>query len=193
MLDDHTRTISALQVAVSRYDPWNRDVSHLLGSLHRCFCNLLHGHKARQRSADANIFLSPTTFTGRLGRPRYTITSEQISHCVSIGMTWQRIASCFQISRRTLHRHRLLLGTEPLRYAVMSNQELDSLVTVILQNTPNAGETYVLGNLRSRDLRIQRWRVRDSLNRVDPIGRSFRRRYAIRRRVYSVQSPNQLW
>lgn len=192
VLDDHTRTLSALHAMVSRHDPSNRDVCHLLESLHRCFCNLLREHEARQRSADANL-LPPTTFTGQPGRPRYTITSQQISHCVSIGMTWQRIASCFGISRRTLHRHRQLLGFEPRRYAVMSNQELDTFVTVILQNTPNAGETYVLGSLRSRHIRIQRWRVRESLYRVDPIGRSFRRCHAIRRRVYNVQSPNQLW
>lgn len=191
-LNDHTRTLSVLHAAVSRYDPWNRDVYEILGSLHRCFYNLLHEHEARQRSADAN-WLPPITFTGHPGRPRYTITSQQISHCVSIGMTWQRIASCFGISRRTLYRHRQLLGVEPPRYAVMSNQELDSLMTVILQNTPNAGETYVLGSLRSRDIRIQRWRVRESLYRVDPMGRSLRRRHAIRRRVYNVRSPNQLW
>ena len=192
-LDDHARTLSSLHAAVSRSDPSNRDVCHLLGSLHRCFCNLLQGHEARQRSANDNILLPPTSITGHPGRPRYSITREQISHCMSVGMAWQRIATSFGISRRTLHRHRQLHGILPFTFAVMTNEELDSLVTVILQSTPNAGEAYVLGSLRSRDLRIQRWRVRDSLNRVDPIGRSFRRRRAIRRRSYSVLSPNQLW
>lgn len=121
-------------------------------------------HTKPDRGQLMQIFLlSPTTFTGHPGRPRYTITREQISHCVFIGMTWQRIALRFGINRRTLHRHKELLGIEPLRYAVMLNQEVDSLVTVILQNTPNAGETYVLGSLRSCDLRIQRWRVRDCI------------------------------
>ena len=85
------------------------------------------------------------------------------------------------------------LRVEPLRYAVLSNEELNSFVTDILQNTPNAGETYVLGSLRARRIRVQRWRVRQSLHQVDPIGRSFRRRHAIRRRVFSVLAPNQLW
>lgn len=191
----HTKTISALHAAVTRYDPWNRDVSHLLGSLHRCFCNFLHEHEGRQRSADANILLPKITFTGHPGRPRCTITSEQIFHSVSIGgMTWQKIVSCFGISRRTLHRHRVLLGIEPLRYKVKSNQELDSLVTVIFQNTPNAGETHVLGSLRSRHSWIQHWWDRDSLYRVDPIGPSFRRSRTIRHRAHSVRSLNcQLW
>lgn len=193
-LDDHTRTLSAFLAAVTRYDPDAIDVINLLGSLQRCFCNLLNEHEARQRSTDViNDLTPPTTLTGCPGRPRYTIAAEQISHCLSIGMTWQRIASCFGVNRRTLYRHRQTLGIQPLRYSILSNQELDSIVTLILQNTPNAGEAYVLGSLRSRELRVQRWRVRHSLHRVDPIGRSFRRRHAIRRRVYSVQGPNELW
>ncbi|KAG1954940.1 hypothetical protein F2P79_008969 [Pimephales promelas] len=67
------------------------------------------------------------------------------------------------------------------------------MLCLILQRTPNSGETYILGSLRSRGIRIQRWRVRQSLQEIDPVGRSFRRRRAIRRRVYSVQTPNQLW
>ncbi|KAF3859014.1 hypothetical protein F7725_021413 [Dissostichus mawsoni] len=188
MLDDHTRTLSAY-LTVSRYGEDNTDVSNLLGSLYRCFRNLLHAHETRRRITDVTInLIPPTTLRGHAGRPQYRITAEQISHCVSIGMTWSRIASCFGISRRTLHRHRQTLGVEPLSYAVLSNQDLDSIVTNIQQNTPNA-----LGSLRSRGLRVQHWRVRQSLHQVDPIGRSFRRRHAIRRRVYSVQVPNQLW
>lgn len=76
-------SIQTLHAAVTRYGPWNRDVGHLLGSLHRCFHNLLYEQEGRRRSADANILLPPITFTGQPGRPRYTITSEQISHCKS--------------------------------------------------------------------------------------------------------------
>jgi len=193
VLDDHTRTLSTF-LTVSRYDHDNRNVSNLLASLYGCFHNLLHEHEARQRSTDGtNNLTPPATLTGHPGRPRYSIAAEQISHCVSIGMTWQRIASCFGISRRTLYRHRQILGVGPLRYAALSNEDLDSIVTTILQNTPNAGEVYVLGSLRSRGLRVQRWRVRQSLHQLDPIGRWFRRRNTIRRRVYNVQAPNQLW
>ncbi|MEQ2276489.1 hypothetical protein XENORESO_021983 [Xenotaenia resolanae] len=35
--------------------------------------------------------------------------------------------------------------------------------------------------------------VTQCLQEVDPIGQSFRRRRTIRRRVYNVQTPNQLW
>lgn len=99
VLDEHTRTLSTF-LAVSRYDHDNRNVSNLLGSLYRCFHNLLHEHEARQVSTDGtNNLTPPTILTGHPGRPQYSIAAEQISHCVSIVMTWQRIASCFGISR----------------------------------------------------------------------------------------------
>lgn len=114
------------------------------------------------------------------------------------------------------------MGIQPLQYTVLTDQELTRIVTGILQRTPNSGETYVLGSLASREIRIQRWRVRRCLHacgikeqciftsinlfliftvvifyilkqEVDPIGRSLRRRHTIRRRVYNVQTPNQLW
>ncbi|XP_029978761.1 uncharacterized protein LOC115411007 [Sphaeramia orbicularis] len=194
-LDDHTRTLCTYIAAVSGYDHLNSGVSSQLVSLYRCFWHLLQDHYARQSSTNGtpNNLRPPTTLSGYRGRPRYTISAEQIEHCMSIGMTWQRIASCFGISRRTLYRHRQILGVEPLQFSVLSNQELDTIVSDILHNTPNAGETYVMGSLRSRGLRVQRWRLRLSLHHVDPIGRSFRRRHAIHRRVYSVQAPNQLW
>ncbi|MED6255570.1 hypothetical protein ATANTOWER_011539 [Ataeniobius toweri] len=55
------------------------------------------------------------------------------------------------------------------------------------------GKRCVLGGLRSRNIRIQRWRVRHCLQHLDPIGRAFRCRHTIRRRINNVQTPNQLW
>ena len=140
-----------------------------------------------------NSLVPPTTRSGHPGRPQYNILHEQITHCLSLGMTWQRISLCFGISRRTLYRHRQQLEMEPLVFTDMSNDALFDVVVDILQNTPNAGERYVLGSLRSRNIRVQRWRVRHCLQELDPIGRAFRRRHTIRRRVYNVQTPNQLW
>uniref|UniRef100_A0A096LWU0 Integrase catalytic domain-containing protein n=1 Tax=Poecilia formosa TaxID=48698 RepID=A0A096LWU0_POEFO len=131
--------------------------------------------------------------SGCPGRPQYDITSLQISHCISIGMNWQQISSAFGIDRRTLYRHRQHLGIQPLQYTVLTDQDLRQIISDILQRTPNVGESYVRGGLSSRQIRVQRWRVRQCLQEIDPIGRSFRRRRTIRRRVYNVQTPNQLW
>ena len=169
-----------------------------LEALYACFCSIINSYE-NSRSVEMrqrDVFTSrapPTIRTGHPGRPQYNILHEQITYCLSLGMSWQRIAVCFGMSRRTLYRHRQQLQIGPLTYTAMSDEALTDIVSAILQTTPNAGERYVLGGLRSRNIRIQRWRVRRCLQQLDPVGRAFRRRHAIRRRIYNVQTPNQLW
>ena len=69
----------------------------------------------------------------------------------------------------------------------------DDLVQEIEELTPNIGQARLLGALRSRGLNIQRWRVRNCLRTLDPIGTALRWRSAIYRRKYSVPTPNALW
>ena len=70
---------------------------------------------------------------------------------------------------------------------------MKSHIENILHLTPYSGEVYVIGSLKARNVNVQRERVRESLLRVDPIGRQMLRRYAICRKVYSVPGPNCLW
>lgn len=173
----------------------SRQAVSTLETLNECLHSLLSAYETRLRARSENNYIrSPPVFmTGHKGRPNYSISREQISHLLSLGMNWQRIARCLGISCRTLYRHRQQLDVLPLTYAALSNEDLNRIVGEILQSTTNAGERYVHGSLRARGLRIQRWRVRQSLQEINPIGRAFRRRHAIRRRIYSVSNPNQLW
>ncbi|XP_062420513.1 uncharacterized protein LOC134132730 [Pungitius pungitius] len=195
-LRDHVQTLSGL-MSNSRFveNSRNRETINTLESLHGCLHFLLSAHESRQRTRSENRYalLPPPVMTGLQGRPQYSISQDQISHLASLGMNWQSIATCLGVSCRTLYRHRQLLGVQPLTYATLSNDNLNRVIVEILQSTTNAGERYVQGSLRSRGLRIQRWRVRRSLQEIDPIGRSLRRRHAIRRRIYSVPTPNELW
>lgn len=76
--------------------------------------------------------------------------------------------------KNSLHIHIPELGIEPLEYALLSNQNLNSIVTNIRQNTPNTNEAHIGGTLRSRSIRVQGWRVILSLCQVDLIGRSLK-------------------
>lgn len=195
-LREHIQTLSGF-LSISRFvqDPRNREAVNTLQSLFG-FLNFLltaSDTRLRTRSENSHVLLPPSLLSGHQGRPRYSISREQISHLVSLGMNWQSIATCLGVSCRTLYRHRQQLAIPPLTYTALSNDNLTRVVGEILQSTTNAGERYVHGSLRSRGLRIQRWRVRQSLREIDPIGRSLRRRHTIRRRIYSVPTPNQLW
>ncbi|KAK1153656.1 hypothetical protein AOXY_G29757, partial [Acipenser oxyrinchus oxyrinchus] len=98
------------------------------------------------------------------------------------------------ISVRTLFNHRAqldLLANES--FSNISDEELDSLIQQVLSSTPSVVETYISGSIRSRGLRVQRRRIRERLCVIDPVGRAIRRRQAIRRRIYNIRIPNQLW
>ena len=91
------------------------------------------------------------------------------------------------VSRITLHRRVRELGLEEeTRYSEIDDQELDVFVRTILALLPNSGEVVIRGALCGRGVRIQRSRLRESIQRVDPTRRRRRQRLRIRRRVYSV-------
>jgi hypothetical protein len=126
------------------------------------------------------------------GRPKYFIPKDQIERLHSCGMTRTNIAKVLHISERTLYRRRQEYGILE-KYSVISDSDLDSIIINILSNTPNAGEKLVIGSLRSRNIHLQRWRIRDRLNVLDPVGRAVRRNNAIHRRTYNVRGANHLW
>ena len=126
------------------------------------------------------------------GRPAFNITKEQIEQLRDTGMNWQTIANFLGVSERTLHRRRVDYGMES-NFSEISDTDLDEQVRAILRLTPYSGETYIRGSLKGRRIYVQRERIRESISRVDAIGRNIRKRYTICRRVYNVHGPNYLW
>ena len=74
-----------------------------------------------------------------------------------------------------------------------TDQHLDDHVRILLQQTPGIGLSLERGALRGQGLNIQRERVRQSMNRIDPVSRTIRNIEFIVRRTYNVRSPNSLW
>ena len=129
------------------------------------------------------------------GRPRYLVRKEQLIFLKELGFSWARVALMLGISRSTLDRRRkeLDIPVDLETFSDISDNELDDVVQQILRDTPNSGEVMVIGALVGRGIRVQRRRARESIWRVDPVGREMRRRFTVRRRVYNVSSPNALW
>ena len=107
-------------------------------------------------------------------------------------MSWCKIAEFLGVSERTLQRRRIDFNISPT-FCEISDNDLDAQVREILHLTPNSGESYVMGGLKGRHISVQRCKVQASLKRIDPIGRSVRRRYPISHRVYNVHGANHLW
>ncbi|XP_016333395.1 uncharacterized protein LOC107681599, partial [Sinocyclocheilus anshuiensis] len=146
-----------------------------------------------QVEADIQVHGIGTYSASQRGRLRYNIPAALLIHMRDLGFSWMAISRMLSVNIRTLYNHRRQLGLVDYgSFTNISNYDLDHLITEVLQQTPGSGETYITGSLRGRGIRVQRWRVRERLRIVDPVGRALRGRRAIQRRVYNVSVPNQL-
>eukprot|EP00794_Sanderia_malayensis_P018485 gene18485-20335_t len=77
----------------------------------------------------------------------------------------------------------------------MSEDELRHVIQRLNRHYPNSGAGEMLGLLQSEtpSIRVQRDVCRRILAEIDPVGTARRWSQAVRRRQYSVPSPNWLW
>ena len=128
------------------------------------------------------------------GRPRIQIHIDDVEFLRGLNFTWTKIAEILGCSRSTLYRRLEEEGiSRDCYYANITDGQLDATISQIKESHPKDGEVMILGHLRRRGIRIQRWRVRASIHRIDPINTALRRRRTVRRRVYHVSGPNAVW
>ena len=130
----------------------------------------------------------------RTGRPQILINTEDLLFLFWNGFDLSGMASVLKCSARTVRRRLQEMGLSiRSRYTCLSDNELDKRIMEIQHCQPNRGSRMVEGILRSQHIIVQRRRVRQSLQRVNPEGIERRCRRALHRRTYNVRSPNSLW
>ena len=128
------------------------------------------------------------------GRPSIPIRESELRYLLEIQFTQVEIGKLLGCSARTIRRRILEFGFQYITdFSQISDQDLDNLVTVFVSNFPSAGQNSLAGYLQSQGHHIQRWRIRDSMLRVDPWGVQERSRRILHRRRYRVAGPNSLW
>ena len=108
-------------------------------------------------------------YTGLPGRPKIVLnidTVEFLRHC---GYTWCEVAQCLQISRTTLWRHLKDINYQIQKYSEISDDELDSYLIHIQKENPNCGQQLLHGYLKDKGILVQRYRLRESVARTDPL------------------------
>lgn len=133
------------------------------------------------------------THTRGRGRPEIAIGEQQLCFLIEEGFRIQDIADMFGCCRRTVERKMNRYHISVHNYSSISDSDLDMMIQEMTTLFPQSGEKTISGQLRSRGVRVQRQRVRESLHRVDPSGVRARCRNVLHRRQYSVPSPNALW
>ena len=162
-----------------------RCTNAICGYLSRCEPNSLYlGFNCNVRESN-----------GCPGRPCIDVSKEQLEFLRSLHFSWCNIAKLLGVSVSTITRKRRehQLNEENPQWSPISDEELERTVREISTTTPNIGERRLMGAIRSRNIHVQRRRIRECLRRVDPIGTALRWRPLIYRRKYSVPCPNALW
>ena len=128
------------------------------------------------------------------GRPSLNIPEHVLLDLIEREFTQADIAQLLGCSAKTVHRRIVQFGLSCMtRYSTMSDGELDLMVKEFVSSFPNAGQKTLCGHLSTLGHRIQRFRIRESLYRIDPSGVEQRRRRLLHRRKYEVAGPNSLW
>lgn len=128
------------------------------------------------------------------GRPSLNISESTLSSFLDQEFTQVEIARMLGCSAKSVHRMIVNFGLSRfVQYSKISDNELDALVEDFVSNFPTAGQKTLAGHLSAMGYRIQRYRVRESLYRVDPWGVGQRSRRLLHRRKYKVPGPNSLW
>ena len=135
------------------------------------------------------------TVPANIGRPKVYLSKEQVSALISMGFKLADVSSMLGVHPKTLRRMRreweFPVGEN--MFTDITDEGLDESISEVLHELPNTGERLMIGALASKGIRVQRTRIRESLQRLDPVGKTLRRRLKIRRRTYNVPCANFLW
>ena len=81
------------------------------------------------------------------------------------------IASLYGCSARTIRRRILSYNLqEMIEFSKISDVDLDELIAQFVNAFPCAGQKTLAGYLQTLNYHIQRWKIRESMLRVDPYG-----------------------
>ncbi|CAB4421658.1 unnamed protein product [Rhizophagus irregularis] len=129
------------------------------------------------------------------GRPRIIINEDAIKLLRELGFAWTKISDIFCVSSKTMSRIRKNNNIEDtnLPYSDITDNNLDIIIKRIKQEYPFYGQVMLMGALKSEGIKIKRQRLRDSIQRIDPMGSVTRWTNIIPRRKYKVAGPNALW
>ena len=135
-------------------------------------------------------------YTGMRGQPKLEVSKGQIQFLRELHFPWVIIAERLGISTKTLTRRQQefqIDDEQEINWPSAEDGELREIMQEIMTVTLGIGQTQMLGALHNSGVRVQRWKVREMMRALDPVGTALRWRGTICRRTYNVRCANALW
>uniref|UniRef100_A0A3Q3EWE3 Integrase core domain-containing protein n=1 Tax=Labrus bergylta TaxID=56723 RepID=A0A3Q3EWE3_9LABR len=130
----------------------------------------------------------------RRGRPALDITREQIQLLLTQGFTVRAMARMLGCSSSYLHKKmKFFQISARKRFTSISEIHLEEHIRRLHNQFPRSGSEMMRAYLRAEGIVVQRRRVRETLNRIDPAAAAQRWSQTVARRTYHVPFPNSLW
>ena len=158
-LERSEQVVGMLQIMQNQYH-FEREFDHMVSSL----VDILSSYRQKVQRVNTDGqrgFECRRKYSGKPGRPAYSISYYQVEGFVSLGFTWKRIAELICVAERTLRRWRQEFVFD-VSFSEIENEALDEIVAKQLQSCSSMGERILAGALRSQGLWIQRQRLRES-------------------------------
>ena len=124
---------------------------------------------------------------------KFEIPKEILENFLDEDFLVSEIATMLSVSESTIYGRMRSYGLSKLDFSEITDQQLDTKVSKIVQDFPFCGENMIKQLLLGKGIKVQRSRMRDSIHRVDSQGVAGRRKNRLQRRVYNVKGPNHLW
>ena len=150
------------------------------------------------RNSIMKLRVECSTFGGFVPRKaihtnKFEIPKQLLENLVEEGFTNKEISEIVSVSERTIYRRISEFGLIRRDFSDITDEQLDFEVLSLTKDFPFNGELMLGQILRGRGTYVQRFRLRDSLHRVDEAGIEKRTRRRLKRRTYNVKGPNHLW
>ncbi len=148
------------------------------------------------QSADMMRLRTECTKYGRNELPaqeRFDIPKETLQNLLDQNFKISDIAKILVVSERTIYRRMAKYGLSKCDFSLITDEELDATLMEITKKYPMCGENMLKQMLLTNGVHIQRWRLRESVHRIDSYGVNERKKGRLHRRVYNVMGPNHLW
>ena len=84
-------------------------------------------------------------------------------------------------------------GLKEREFSKITDEQLDTEVLALTKEFSFNGEMILGHVLKGRGLYVERFRLQDSMHRVEGGGIEARTRRRLKRRIYNVKGPNHLW
>ena len=126
------------------------------------------------------------------GTPVFEIPGSVLECYLEQNLKIEEISKILSVSESTIYRRMRQYGLSKMKFSDVTEGDLDRVVSEITKEFPHSGEGLIKQMLLSKNMKVQRWRLRESLHRVDSEGIAKRKRGRLQRRVYHVQGPNHL-